>query len=176
MTTVFFDVDTQLDFLYPAGALYVPGAEKLVPTLEKLTRYAAEHGFPMIATMDAHSEDDPEFQRWKPHCVVGTAGQQKVSGTRAPGQIVIEKQTVDCFSNPNLNPLVEQLKADRFVVYGVATEVCVQRAAFGLLKTGARVEVVSDAIKGIRAEDEQQMLERFRAAGGSTLKSSDVLA
>ena len=25
MNTVFIDVDTQLDFLYPAGALYAPG-------------------------------------------------------------------------------------------------------------------------------------------------------
>ena len=32
MNTVFFDVDTQIDFLYPAGALYVPGAESIVPT------------------------------------------------------------------------------------------------------------------------------------------------
>jgi hypothetical protein len=31
MKTVFFDVDTQIDFLYPAGALYVPGGET-VPT------------------------------------------------------------------------------------------------------------------------------------------------
>ena len=30
MKTVFMDVDTQLDFLYPAGALYVPGAERLI--------------------------------------------------------------------------------------------------------------------------------------------------
>ena len=30
MKSVFFDVDTQIDFLYPAGALYVPGAESIV--------------------------------------------------------------------------------------------------------------------------------------------------
>ena len=30
MTTVFFDIDTQVDFLYPAGALYVPGARPVV--------------------------------------------------------------------------------------------------------------------------------------------------
>lgn len=176
MKTVFFDVDTQLDFLYPAGALYVPGAEGIVKTLRELTGFAAANGIPVIATMDAHAEDDPEFQRWKPHCVVGTAGQEKASGTRVPGQTIIEKQTIDCFSNPNLGPLLERLNAERFVVYGVATEVCVECATLGLLKTGARVELVSDAIKGIRANDEQRMLERFRALGGSTIKSGDVLA
>ena len=41
MSTVFIDVDTQLDFLFPSGALYVPGAERLIPTLAHLTRYAA---------------------------------------------------------------------------------------------------------------------------------------
>ena len=41
MNTVFFDVDTQLDFLYPAGALYVPGAETLLPALTRLTNFAA---------------------------------------------------------------------------------------------------------------------------------------
>ena len=30
MKTVYVDVDTQLDFLYPAGALYVPGADARV--------------------------------------------------------------------------------------------------------------------------------------------------
>src|ERR1017187_7219555 len=33
MKTVFFDIDSQLDFLYPAGALYVPRAERIVPAI-----------------------------------------------------------------------------------------------------------------------------------------------
>ena len=40
MKTVFVDVDTQIDFLFPAGALYVPGAEALVPKIAALNRYA----------------------------------------------------------------------------------------------------------------------------------------
>ena len=35
MKTVFFDIDTQIDFLYPAGALYVPGAERLLPLISQ---------------------------------------------------------------------------------------------------------------------------------------------
>jgi len=46
MSAVFFDVDSQLDFLYPAGALYVPGAEKIVPAIARLNRFAAERGIP----------------------------------------------------------------------------------------------------------------------------------
>ena len=67
MKTVFFDIDTQIDFLYPAGALYVPGAERLVPLIARLNRIAPA----LVSTLDAHSENDPEFQSYPPHCVAG---------------------------------------------------------------------------------------------------------
>ena len=72
MSAAFFDIDSQLDFLYPAGALYVPGAEKIVAQIAELNRFAGAHGIPLVSTMDAHSEDDPEFKTWPPHCVVET--------------------------------------------------------------------------------------------------------
>ncbi len=190
MKTVFFDVDTQLDFLYPGGALYVPGAEEIVKRLTELTSFARANQIQIISTADAHSENDPEFQTWKPHCVRDTTGQQKTAGTLLNGrvilndpneakdapQIIVEKQHVDCFTNPNLKPLIELLAADRYVVYGVVTEVCVQCAAFGLLQMGERVELVTDAIKSLDRAAEHEMLERFEAQGGLRIKSSDVLA
>src|SRR5450432_831635 len=118
MTTAFFDIDSQLDFLYPAGALYVPGAERIVPAIAQLNRYAAQHGIPVISTTDAHTEDDPEFKIWPHHCVAGTHGQRKAQATLlerrvvVPNrhydgaidlpiggvqQVVVEKQTVDVF-------------------------------------------------------------------------------
>lgn len=183
MKTVFFDVDTQIDFLYPAGALYVPGAETIAGRIAELNRYAAAQGIPVISTADAHSENDPEFSAWPPHCVVDTAGQQKPTATllehraivpnvpgRAHGngaqQIILEKQTFDCFSNVNLPALLERLGAERYVVYGVVTEICVRFAALGLLKTGARVEVVTDAVRSLSAEAAAAFFAEFTAAGG----------
>jgi nicotinamidase/pyrazinamidase len=183
MKTVFVDVDTQIDFLYPAGALYVPGAESLLPALEKLARYAEAHGIPLLSTVDAHSEDDPEFRDWPPHCVAGTAGQQKpqqtlldkrvvvpnvaaeysIDGAR---QIILETTAIDCFTNPNLTGLLARLAAERYVVYGVVTEHCVRSAAMGLLATGKRVELVTDAIERLRADEAQRTCAEFTAAGG----------
>jgi nicotinamidase/pyrazinamidase len=196
--TLFFDVDTQLDFLYQAGALHFSGAEDIVKSLAELTNFAGANRIQIISDVDAHSEDDPEFKIWKPHCVVGTAGQQKAACTlltprivlsTAPGaidriradvhdarQIILEKQTLDCFTNPNLPPLLDILNADRYVVYGVATEICVQCAAFGLLKTGAQIELVTDAIKGISASDEREMIQRFEAQGGRLTTVAAVTA
>ncbi|MGC9968947.1 MAG: isochorismatase family protein [Bryobacteraceae bacterium] len=183
MKTVFFDIDTQIDFLFPAGALYVPGAERLLPALAELNRYAAEHSIPVVSDMDAHAENDPEFKDWPAHCVAGTLGQRKpaelllerrVVIPSAPGdypiegaqQIIVEKQTLDVFTNPNVAGLLEKLSADRYVVYGVVTEYCVYYAVTGLLKTGKPVELVTDAIQEIDPAAAQRTLSDFVAAGG----------
>ncbi len=34
---VFVDIDTQRDFLDPAGVLFIPGSEAIVPNLARLT-------------------------------------------------------------------------------------------------------------------------------------------
>jgi nicotinamidase/pyrazinamidase len=55
MKTVYFDIDTQLDFVMPAGSLYAPGAERIIDTIGALNRHAAQTGALLISTMDAHS-------------------------------------------------------------------------------------------------------------------------
>ena len=184
MKTVFFDIDTQIDFLYPAGALYVPGAERILPAIAQLNRRAPL----VISTTDAHSENDPEFQIYPHHCVSGTAGQQKPSATLlekrslVPAhpaglqQLILEKQKLDCFTNPNLMPLLAELNADRYVVYGVVTEICVRLAALGLLMTGKRVEIVTDAIKALDEDAARKMFSEFSAAGGQVTTAGTILA
>ena len=183
MKTVFFDIDTQIDFVYPAGALYVPGAEHILPVIGELNRRAPA----LVSTMDAHSEDDPEFQIFPHHCVVGTTGQHKPAVTlleqRATfpsaqagvRQWILEKQKLDCFSSPHLAPLLAQLQADRYVVYGVVTEICVRHAAFGLLQTGKPVEIVTDAVKALNEQKALEMFSEFKALGGRLTTSVEVL-
>jgi len=190
--TIYFDVDTQLDFVCPSGALYAPGAEALIPAIAALNRYAAGRSETVISTMDAHAEDDVEFRVWPHHCVAGTLGQRKAAATLLENrvvvanggecpelggakQILIEKQTIDAFDNRHLAAVLAGLKAERFVVYGVVTEVCVRHAAWGLLKTGARVEMVEDAVGHLNAENGRRTLRDFCDAGGYVVPARDVL-
>jgi nicotinamidase/pyrazinamidase len=190
--TVFFDVDTQLDFLYPSGALYVPGAEAIVDRVAALNHWAAGRGIPVISTTDAHTPNDREFRDWPPHCIAGTPGQRKPPSTllesrvvvpNTPGlpeiggaqQILLEKQALDCFTNVNLNALLDQLGAERCFVYGVVTEICVKFAAFGLLRKGRQVELVTDAIKELDSAASAKMIADFTAAGGALVTSKQVM-
>jgi len=184
MKTVFFDIDTQIDFVYPAGALYVPGAERILPVVAKLNRHAPL----VISTVDAHSEDDPEFQIYPHHCVVGTAGQHKPAVTlldrraTVPAaedgvrQWILEKQKLNCFSSPHLEPLLATLQADRYVVYGLVTEICVRCAAFGLLRTGKPVEIATNAVMALDRQKASEMFADFAAAGGCLTTSEAVLS
>jgi nicotinamidase/pyrazinamidase len=192
MKTVFVDIDTQLDFLYPSGALYVPRAERIVNRVAALNRFAASQGIPVISTTDAHSENDVEFAIWPHHCVAGTLGQRKAEATLLDGrmvvpnrdcdlavvdgarQIIVEKQTVDVFLAANLERIIERLAADRFVVYGVVTEICVLSAARGLLRTGKPVTVVTDAVESLAAADSESALLEIGAAGGEFATTGEV--
>ncbi len=193
MRTVFFDIDTQIDFLYPAGALYVPRAERLLGTIARLNRYAAANGIPLVSTVDAHAENDPEFRQWPAHCVAGTLGQRKPAQTLTeprvvlPGahagsgpdgarQIILEKQRIDLFTDPNLQQLIGRLNADRYVVYGVVTEYCVRSAALGLARSGKAVELVTDAIEALSEAEGRRTLDEFTSAGGRLTRAAAIWA
>ena len=170
MNTVFFDVDTQLDFVSPSGSLYVPGAEKHIPAIAALNRRATR----LVSTVDAHSENDIEFRTWPPHCIVGTLGQRKPAELLVPGQIIFEKVTTDAFLNPRLLPLLGELGADRYVVYGVVTEICVRFAALGLLATGKPVDVVTDAVEMLNATARDAFYAEFTGRGGRLVTCATV--
>jgi nicotinamidase/pyrazinamidase len=188
--TVLVDIDTQNDFLLPVGALYVPGAEKLIPTLERIYELARQHSLPVIATADAHTDRDPEFAAWPPHCVAGTLGQAKVPGTLLTGvvtipngrnavvpeapQIIVEKQTVDAFQTLTMPDVLSTRPAERYVVFGVVTEICVWHAVRGLLERGQSVEVLSDAIASLDTQGKgRASIDAMTALGSRFITFAD---
>jgi nicotinamidase/pyrazinamidase len=193
---LFWDVDTQVDFMDPQGKLYVPGAETIVANIQRLTTFAAQHNIPIIASVDAHLETDPEFRDYPPHCLAGTPGQKKVAGTLArpcllvpnrkvelPAnlssypQVIVEKQATDVFTNPNIEELLGRLGRGReVIVYGVVTEICVEQAARGLIKRGFQVHLVRDAIQHLDAAKGRAALAEVERHGGRLFTVDGIMA
>lgn len=195
--SVFVDVDTQADFMLPDGKFYVPGAEKIIPNLKRLMRFAEEHGIPVVSSADTHAPDDPEFRQFPPHCVKGTPGQEKIPETLLPRrrvipnqkqplpgdddfarchQWILEKQKFDLFTNVNAASLFERLSAGRFVVFGVATEYCVRADTLSLLRTGRPVVLVTDAIQGVDPDSSEATLAELQDAGAQLVNTQELLA
>jgi nicotinamidase/pyrazinamidase len=191
---IFWDVDTQVDFIHPQGKLYVPGAEKLIPNLQRLTGWAAAHGVLILGHMDVHQKDDPEFQVYPPHCLAGTPGHEKVPETVLPRQhripnrkvtlpasldpyqqVILEKQTLNVFDNPNTDDLLKLVgPVNDVVVYGVVTEICVNLALQGLLERGYPVSLVLDAIRHLEEPKGRDTLAMVEQQGGRLVTTAMV--
>jgi nicotinamidase/pyrazinamidase len=200
-SVIFWDVDTQADFMLPGGKLYVPGAEKLIPNLKRLTDAARQGRVFIIGDACTHTPDDPEFAQFPPHCIRGTPGAEIIPETRAEKvlvvpnragaaipanlsefqQVILEKQTLDVFDNPNTEKVLERVSgftdadADIFV-FGVVTEYCVRLAAKGLLDRGRRVALVGDAIETLNAEDGRKTIEELTSVGARLVTTEEALA
>lgn len=91
MKTIFWNVDTQRDFMNKDGALYVPNAEEINPNLKRLTDHARQHTIPVLGSVDRHfgtpeyKHREGELQRYggpfPDHCMDKTLGQLKIDET-----------------------------------------------------------------------------------------------
>ncbi|MYD96527.1 MAG: cysteine hydrolase [Gammaproteobacteria bacterium] len=181
-TRVFWDVDTQVDFMRPDGKLYVGGAETIVSNLAALTRFAHDTGVRIVASSDNHDPTDdelsdaPDFSdTFPPHCLRGTPGQARIPETELrdvlvvepedpratvlerleghAGDILFHKHYFDVFTNPNVEPVVNALGADQVVLYGVALDVCNRYAVEGLLSRHPEI-ALTVVTDAVRAIDE----------------------
>ena len=179
---VFWDVDTQVDFMLPEGRLYVPGAERIAPNLARLTLHAHDAGTRIVASSDNHDPDDeelsdaPDFRHtFPPHCMRGTPGQARIPETALrdpvivepeqdaaevmarlagqPGDVLFHKHHFDVFTNPPVAPAIAALDISEVILYGVALDVCDRYAVEGLLARFPDI-AVSVVVDAVRALDE----------------------
>ena len=194
---ILWGVDIQRDFMIPGGALYVPGAEKLIPNIKSLIDLARTDSAFLISSACQHAPDDPEFKVFPPHCVRGTPGAQLIPEAalekllRVPNeksfsipadlfsyeQVLLEKQVLDVFSNPNTAKLIDRLPADaEFYIFGVVTEYCVQCASKGLLDRKRRVAVVEDAIETLKKEEGEKTISQLVANGARLVSTAEAIS
>jgi len=207
MPVIFWDVDTQVDFMHAAGKLYVPGAEDIIPNLRKLTAYAHDHGIRIVASADDHVaghrelSDQPDFKdTFPPHCMQGTAGQKKIPETALNhplvvdpdpqdaaelkrriaghhGDVLINKQWFDVFSNPNTGIVLDTIKPRTVVLYGVATDVCNRYALEGLMERHPEIRLfaVQDAMKAIDPAAQEHLLKQWAEEGVRVVDTAEII-
>ena len=203
--TLFWDVDTQYDFMRPEGRLYVPGAEGIIDKVSDARRFALAHGYSIIASTDWHKEGNkeisnkPDFESTFPaHCIAGKPGSERVGflgdvpidvvpnepvnggvlrkvAAKEQFHIVIRKEELDPFSNPNTKALLEILKPKSIVIFGVALDLCVRQAVEELLRIGGiKVYLLRDAVKALGLTSETKVLKEFETRGINIISVADL--
>jgi nicotinamidase/pyrazinamidase len=194
---IFWDVDTQVDFMEPDGKLPVPGANAIKNNLRRLTTSASSF-CTLSGSVDAHTPRDPEFKTWPEHCVYGTPGQRKIPESTTQDtlfipsvkltakqlsvaatdnrQVLFEKQHNDVETNPNTRPFLTKINPEEIIVYGVASDVCVDLAVRYLAdKLGYRVTVALDAIMGIDSNKTKACIDAWRSLKVSLQHTEQIL-
>jgi len=179
MKNLFWNVDTQYDFMRSNGRLYVDGAEKIEGNLRDLTTFAEKRGIKVINTADWHNNNSKEFSSipdfintFPKHCMKNDLGSEYIPATKPKNPYIISwedknfdmgevlrrrnlilyKDKFDIFSgNFHTNKILELLNPQKIVVYGVATNVCVNFAVNGLLERNFEVYIPIDAIKELQS-------------------------
>jgi len=201
--TLFWDVDTQYDFMMPDGKLYAQGADQIIPMVNELRAMAFDRACSMVASVDWHSPDNPEisdrpdFDKTFPaHCIAGTPGAERVGllgkwpidiidvEPRNPGELaelvqkdpfhlVIRKNAISVFSNPNTAVLVETINPGTIIVFGMVLEFCVQDTLRGLARfPDIQLVLVRDATAALDAGAEARVLNELQRMGVDVTESS----
>lgn len=194
--TIFWDVDTQFDFMKPEGALYVPGAEGIIDRVSEVRRFALDHGYSILSDIDWHRMDNPEISEkpdmkttFPPHCMAGQPGTERVGYLgqvpidyveideadmeklqklvqKDQFHIVIRKESLNVFDNPNTHKLVDMVNPEHVVAFGVALDCCVYYVLTELAKhKGVKLSLLKDATKGLQTRPDKDIYDELRKAG-----------
>ncbi len=166
-------VDMQRDFM-PGGALPVPGGDEIIPRCNDYIEEFRRRGALIVATRDWHPPNHISFKEqggpWPAHCVQNTPGAEFVVDLPADAVIISkatepDKEVYSGFEGTDLAEILRKNGVKRVYVCGVATEYCVKATALDAVKHGFETYLLSDAVKGIRPEDEERALKEMKSAG-----------
>ncbi len=178
-------VDMQNDFM-PNGRLPVPGADRIIPSINRYCNLFYSKGLPLFATRDWHPENHVSFDvnggRWPVHCVQWSRGADFADGLELPPDTFIinkgdrpELEAYSGFQGTVLDSLLKERGVRRVFVCGVATEFCVKNTCLGALNLGYTVFVLKDGVKGLNRNSEEEAIKNLLQAGAVVIGSSDIV-
>ncbi len=186
-TTTLVVVDVQNDFADPAGGLYVPGGDAVVPLINEQIGAARAAGATVVFTQDWHPPETPHFAKdggtWPVHCVAGTWGAEFHPDLEVPDTAPVVRKGVDGGdgysgfsvqdpvsgerSSTELGRLLTEAGTQRVVVTGLAGDVCVKETALDARRLGYDVVLPLRTTRMVELApgDGERAIQQVRDAG-----------
>ena len=172
MSDALIVIDMLNDFV--TGKIAADRAERIVPTVDRLTDAAHEHDVPVVYANDAHRAEDFELDVWGEHAMRGTDGAAVIPELDpAPDDHVFEKRTYDAFYETGLDDHLRSIGVDRVVLTGLHSNMCVRHASAGAFFRGYDVAVPEDGVDAFTEEDHQQGVEYLDEVYGAEITTAD---
>ena len=200
--TIFYDINTQRDFILHDGKFHLEGAENLVPKWKAITDLARDQKVKIVCSVDCHLRGDTQLKSWggpyPDHCMAGTTGQQKIAETVPlnplmlenreytpdeiqkildhEGEIVFRRQQFEKLAdNPHLSAILRLVLRpyQDIVMYGVYTEACVAREITALIGVGPKLHLITDAVAVVGGES-PTFNEKLKQEGVELISFDDL--
>jgi nicotinamidase/pyrazinamidase len=164
-------VDMQDDFVLPGAPLAVPGAQDLIPRINKTVQKFIRAQQKIALTMDWHPADHCSFSQWPRHCVMHTKGASIVDGIDTgfyPRYIAFkgtnpDKEAYSGFQNTHLQTYLNGTQ--QVFVCGVATEYCVDATVHDCLALGYETYILSDCVAAVDPMQQWPHFKKFADKG-----------
>lgn len=180
-------VDVQRDFC-PGGALAVKEGDKVVPSLNKVTRAAQNADVPIFFTRDWHPANHLSFKNqggiWPPHCVKGTKGADFHPDLLIPSSATIiskgdnpRKEAYSGFQGTDLAKRLKALGVSEVLLGGLTTDYCVKESSMDAIRDGFAVDIIKDCTRAVNVKpgDGSRALRTAQKAGAKFVTSSAAI-
>ena len=184
-------VDVQNDFC-PGVALGVHEGDKIVPTINKYIKLFSKKALPIFATADWHPKKTIHFKKfggvWPVHCIGNTKGAAFHPKLKLPKEVILvykgmdpNKDSYSAFQAEDQNgvslpKLLKILGVEEIYIAGLATDYCVRFTTADAIKTGFKVKVLTDAIKGVnlKPHDSEEAIKEMLKNGAKMITLKDI--
>ncbi len=172
MANAILVIDMLRGFLEKGYPLYCGGrARRIIPNIQRLLEQELAQGSKVFFICDCHTPDDPEFEMFPPHCIEGTAEAEVIPELAKYSGEVIPKQRYSAFFETTLEERLNSLKAEKLIVCGVCTDICVLHTVADARNRGYEVEVPVDCVASFDEAAHRFALEHMEKTLGAKLTS-----
>jgi len=173
MARVILVTDMVRGFLEEGHPLYCGArARRIVPAVKRLLERERAQDTPVVFLVDRHAPDDPEFQRFPPHCVAGSNECEPIPELAEFKGIFVPKQHYSAFTDTELASVLRQLDATQLVLCGVCTDICILHTASAARDLGYEVEVPADCVASFDEKNHLFALDHMEKVLGVRVTTS----
>lgn len=180
MRRVLMVIDMQNDFVAEVGALSFPEARQVIPFVTAKVKEALARGYEVLFTLDTHTPGDLEFNKFPPHCLADTPGQELIPELQ---QIVndelktdrihlVRKNRYSAFHGTELDQLLglspgsSKEKVAEVELVGVCTNICCFFTAEELANRDVPVTAYQEGMASFDQTAHQYALEQMKSVLG----------
>ncbi len=170
MATAVLVVDMLRGFLEEGHPLYCgEKARDIIPNIQRLVERESGKGAKVYFICDHHAPDDLEFKMFPPHCIAGSEESEVIPElAQYPGEIIAKNRYSGFFGTP-LEQRLKEISADKLIVCGVCTDICVMHTVADARNRDYPVEVPVDCVASFNEDAHKWALEHMDKVLGASL-------